>query len=100
MESTTSVPKDGENGSKEKDDNLGVGKNISNKITKLNHKESKNNIQEEYVFDSPSNQLYFQNFVMFLEELIKTEYPEKAKLYEESANEFELTIEEKDSQNF
>ena len=102
LESTTSVPKDGENGSKEKDDhyNLGVGKNISNKIKKLNHKESKNNIQEEYVFDSPSNQLYFQNFVMFLEELIKTEYPEKAKLYEESANEFELTIEEKDSQNF
>ena len=35
-----------------------------------------------------------------LEELIKTEYPEKAKLYEESANDFELTIEEKNSQEF
>ena len=37
---------------------------------------------------------------MFLEELIRTEYPEKAKLYEESSNEFELTIEEKNSNEY
>jgi len=37
---------------------------------------------------------------MFLEELIKTEFPEKAKLYEESSTDFELTIEEKNSQEF
>ena len=103
LESTTSAPKNVENNSKEKDDyyNLRAKNNKNNpgqKSKKSSHKSSKNNIQEEYVFDSPFNQLYFQNFEMFLEELIRTEYPEKAKLYEESSNDFELTIEEKNSQ--
>ena len=103
LESTTSAPKNAENNSKEKDDyyNLRAKNNKNNpgqKSKKSSHKSSKNNIQEEYVFDSPFNQLYFQNFEMFLEELIRTEYPEKAKLYEESSNDFELTIEEKNSQ--
>ena len=64
-------------------------KKISNK---------KNAEQED--FDNSYNQLYFQNFTMFLEELIRTEYPEKAKFYEESSNEFELTIEEKNSNEY
>ena len=37
---------------------------------------------------------------MFLEELIKKEYPEKAKIYEETSTEFELTIEEKNSSEY
>ena len=60
----------------------------------------KSSLDDEYVFDSPYNQLYFQNFTMFLEELIKNEDPEKAKLYEENNSEFMLTIEEKNSSEF
>ena len=88
LNSTTSVPKDGEN-------DLLKDENFGKKIKKSSHKSSKNSDNDENNFDSPFNQLYFQNFVMFLEELIKTEYPEKAKQYEESSNDFELTIEEK-----
>ena len=52
-------------------------------------------MHEEYIFDSPYNQLYFQNFTMFLEELIKKEFPKKAEIYENNPPEFELTIEER-----
>ena len=41
-------------------------------------------ISQEIVFDSPYNELYFSHFVVFLKELIKNEYPEKAKIYEEN----------------
>ena len=97
LNSTTSVPKDGEN--QNEDDYINLRPENNNKIgknkKKSSHKSSKNSNNDENNFDSPFNQLYFQNFVMFLEELIKTEFPEKAKLYEESSNDFELTIEEK-----
>ena len=59
---------------------------------KSSHKNSQNN---EYVFDTPFNRIYFQNFTLFLEELIKAEYPKKAEIYESSSNDFELRIEEK-----
>ena len=99
LELTASAPKN--NDSKEKDDeykNLGPNTKKLNgkKLKKLNHKNS----AEQIEFDTPYNELYFQNFTMFLEELIRTEYPEKAKIYEESSNEFELTIEEKNSSEF
>ena len=99
LELTASAPKN--NDSKEKDDeykNLGPNTKKLNgkKLKKLNH----NNSAEQIEFDTPYNELYFQNFTMFLEELIRTEYPEKAKIYEESSNEFELTIEEKNSSEF
>ena len=94
LNSTTSAPKYGDNEYSglraEKEEDNGKKRKVS----------SKKNSENENDFDSPFKQLYFQNFVMFLEELIKTEYPEKAKLYEESANDFELTIEEKNSQEF
>ena len=101
LNSTTSVPKDGENDlltDENEDDYYNLkpkNDNFGKKIKKSSHKSSKNSDNDENNFDSPFNQLYFQNFVMFLEELIKTEYPEKAKQYEESSNDFELTIEEK-----
>ena len=101
LNSTTSVPKDGENDllkDENEDDYINLkpkNDNFGKKIKKSSHKSSKNSDNDENNFDSPFNQLYFQNFVMFLEELIKTEFPEKAKLYEESSNDFELTIEEK-----
>ena len=101
LNSTTSVPKDGENDllkDENEDDYINLkpkNDNFGKKIKKSSHKSSKNSDNDENNFDSPFNQLYFQNFVMFLEELIKTEYPEKAKQYEESSNDFELTIEEK-----
>ena len=101
LNSTTSVPKDGENDllkDENEDDYINLkpkNDNFKKKIKKSSHKSSKNSDNDENNFDSPFNQLYFQNFVMFLEELIKTEYPEKAKQYEESSNDFELTIEEK-----
>ena len=105
LETTASAPKDKDKDSKEKEiendeyKNLGPnnkklgGKNLKKKIS-----DKKNAEQED--FDNSYNQLYFQNFTMFLEELIRTEYPEKAKLYEESSNEFELTIEEKNSNEY
>ena len=62
------------------------------KVEKTSHKSS---MHEEYIFDSPYNQLYFQNFTMFLEELIKKEFPKKAEIYENNPPEFELTIEER-----
>ena len=93
LNSTTSAPKYGDN----EYDGLRAEKEDDGKKRKVS---SKKNSESENDFDSPFKQLYFQNFVMFLEELIKTEYPEKAKLYEESANDFELTIEEKNSQEF
>ena len=86
LNSTTSAPKNGEN-------------EYSNLRAERDKKNSENEVIEND-FDSPFKQLYFQNFVMFLEELIKTEFPEKAKLYEESSTDFELTIEEKNSQEF
>ena len=60
----------------------------------------KSSLDDEYVFDSPYNQLYFQNFTMFLEELIKNEFPKKAEIYENNPVEFELTIEEKNSSEY
>ena len=93
LNSTTSAPKYGDN----EYSGLRAEKEDEGKKRKVS---SKKNSESENDFDSPFKQLYFQNFVMFLEELIKTEYPEKAKLYEESANDFELTIEEKNSQEF
>ena len=93
LNSTTSAPKYGDN----EYSGLRAEKEDEGKKRKVS---SKKNSENENDFDSPFKQLYFQNFVMFLEELIKTEYPEKAKLYEESANDFELTIEEKNSQEF
>ena len=93
LNSTTSAPKYGDNeyaGLRAEKEDEGKKRKVS----------SKKNSENENDFDSPFKQLYFQNFVMFLEELIKTEYPDKAKLYEESANDFELTIEEKNSQEF
>ena len=71
------------------------------KINKPNHKNKKkenkesshkNSMHQEYIFDSPYNQLYFQNFVMFLEELIKKEFPQKFDIVENSCSEFELRI--------
>ena len=53
--------------------------------------------EEEDIFDSPYDQLYFQNFTMFLEELIKSEFPKKAEIYENNVPEFELTFEERNS---
>ena len=104
LESTTSAPKNGACGddSNDEDDdysNLKAGykKSKKDKSKMSSHKSS---LDDEYVFDSPYNQLYFQNFTMFLEELIKNEYPEKAKLYEENNSEFMLTIEEKNSSEF
>ena len=104
LESTTSAPKNGACGddSNDEDDdysNLKAGykKKKKDKSKMSSHKSS---LDDEYVFDSPYNQLYFQNFTMFLEELIKNEYPEKAKLYEENNSEFMLTIEEKNSSEF
>ena len=93
LNSTTSAPKYGDN----EYSGLRAEKEDDGKKRKVS---SKKNSESENDFDSPFKQLYFQNFVMFLEELIKTEYPDKAKLYEESANDFELTIEEKNSQEF
>ena len=93
LNSTTSAPKYGDN----EYSGLRAEKEDEGKKRKVS---SKKNSESENDFDSPFKQLYFQNFVMFLEELIKTEYPEKAKLYEEFANDFELTIEEKNSQEF
>ena len=91
--STTSVPKNDEN----EYSNLRVEKDNQGKRSKKPSKKNSENKDKENDFDSPFKQLYFQNFIMFLEELIKTEFPEKAKLYEESSNEFELTFEEKNS---
>ncbi len=64
------------------------------KAKKTSHKSSLNN---EYIFDSPYQQLYFQNFTMFLEELIKNEFPQKHEIFENNSGEFELRIEEKNS---
>lgn len=98
LESTASAPKNREEDSKEKDDYSNLRANVKKKTKKKNTSHKSSSQEEE--FDSPFNQLYFQNFTMFLEELIKTEYPEKAKQYEESSNDFELTIEEKNSSEY
>ena len=55
-------------------------------------------MDQEEEFDSPYNQLYFQNFVMFLEELIKAEYPNKYEMEENKQPEFEFQIEEKNAE--
>ena len=96
LESTTSEPKNGEYDKEEEEDYSGlVVKNIKGrKSKKSSHKSS---MQEEYIFDSPYNELYFQNFTMFLEELIKNEYPEKFEIIDNIQPEFELKIEEKNS---
>ena len=96
LNSTTSAPKNGEN----EYSNLRAERDNSGKKSKKSSKKNSENEVIENDFDSPFKQLYFQNFVMFLEELIKTEFPEKAKLYEENSTDFELTIEEKNSQEF
>jgi hypothetical protein len=100
LETTASAPKDDKD-SKEKDEYKNLGPN-NKKLSGKKLKEiikNKNNTEQED-FDNSYNQLYFQNFTMFLEELIRNEFPEKAKLYEESSNEFELTIEEKNSSEY
>ena len=75
-------------------------------ILKMNFKKKDNDSDKETkikedVFDFPSNQIYFQYFTIFLEELIHKEFPEKAKLvrnYNMLKDEFsELTLEEKNS---
>jgi len=66
-------------------------------IKKIKKRKSSSLDQEEE-FDSPYNQLYFQNFVMFLEELIKAEYPNKYEMEENKQPEFELQIEEKNAE--
>ena len=124
LESTTSAPKNninvGEEEEKEDDDNdeynqLRAGNRKYKKLrtnpkipmfkyknkNKINKKSSKkNSFHQEYIFDSPYNQLYFQNFTMFLEELIKNEYPKKAEIVDNNCTEFELRIEEKNSIEF
>ena len=105
LETTASAPKDKDKDSKEKEIENDEYKNLGPNNKKLGGKNLKKKISnkknaEQEDFDNSYNQLYFQNFTMFLEELIRTEYPEKAKLYEESSNEFELTIEEKNSNEY
>ena len=93
LETTTSEPKDGF----DKDDEysgLGVN-NRKDKLARIANQ--KINSTEENEFDSPYNQLYFQNFIMFLEELIKAEYPQKYEMEGDEQPEFELKIEEKKS---
>ena len=113
LESTTSEPKnkiylneeEEKKEEEEEDDdyfNLRAKKKKNkNKLDKKKEDKSshKNSTHEQYIFDSPYNQLYFQNFTMFLEELIKNEFPKKAEIYENNPVEFELTIEEKNHQN-
>lgn len=103
LESTASEPKESKEEEEEEDSdeykNLGPNKKkIPGKKSKkkLVHKNS----DQQEDFDNSYNRLYFQNFIMFLEELIKKEYPEKAKIYEETSTEFELTIEEKNSSEY
>ena len=110
LESTASEPKyQAEEEEKEEDDdysNLRPKKLPFPKISKNRKKKKqkksshKSSFDNEYIFDSPYNQLYFQNFTMFLEELIKKEYPEKAEIFENSCTDFELRIEEKNSSEF
>ena len=114
LESTTSEPKnktyaneeEEEKEEEEEDDYSGLRgkktkkKKRKNKVKKgYNSKKSshKSSWNKEYIFDTPYNSIYFQNFTMFLEELIKEEYPEKAEIYEKSMGDFELRIEEKSS---
>ena len=92
LESSTSVPKDGF----DKDDNDEYSMLAPNK--KKIKKRKSSSLDQEEEFDSPYNQLYFQNFVMFLEELIKTEYPQKYEMEEDKPAEFELQIEEKNAE--
>ncbi len=87
LESSTSVPKDGF----DKDDNDEYSMLAPKK--KMVKKRKSSSMEDD--FDSRYNQLYFQNFVMFLEELIKTEYPLKYEMEEDKQPEFELQIEEK-----
>ena len=89
LESSTSVPKDGF----DKDENDEYSMLAPNK--KKVKKRKSSSLDQELEFDSPYNQLYFQNFVMFLEELIKIEYPKKYEMEEDKQPEFELQIEEK-----
>lgn len=92
LEASTSVPKDGF----DQDDNDEYAMLAPNK-KKIKKRKSSSMDQEEE-FDSPYNQLYFQNFVMFLEELIKAEYPKKYEMEEDKQPEFELQIEEKNAE--
>ena len=125
LESTTSEPKNqtyrGEEEEKSDDDDYNnlrannknyikkkkslipkKSKNLEDNKGYKNHKKSshKNSFSNEYIFDSPYNQLYFHNFTMFLEELIRKEYPKKTEIFENTSNDFELRIEEKNSSEF
>ena len=93
LEASTSVPKDGF----DKDDSDEYS-NLA-PIKKKVKKRKSSSLDQEKEFDSPYNQLYFQNFVMFLEELIKTEYPQKYDMEDDKQPEFELQIEEKIQNN-
>ena len=115
LESTASEPKNKTytNEEEEKEDDDDYNELRANKLKKYprkkqnikkgkksnNSKKSSNkgSLANEYNFDSPYNRIYFQNFTMFLEELIKKEYPKKWEIYENSSSDFELRIEEKNS---
>ena len=94
LEASTSVPKDGF----DKDENENDEYSHLSPIKKKVKKRKSSSLDQEKEFDSPYNQLYFQNFVMFLEELIKTEYPQKYEMEEDKPAEFELQIEEKNAE--
>ena len=124
LESTTSVPKkktyeeeESEDDDEDYDNLRAVTKRKLQNSKTFNHKNSKDSknpkvpikpkkashkssLNNEYIFDSPYNQLYFQNFTMFLEELIKNEFPQKHEIFENNSNEFELRIEEKNSSEY
>lgn len=91
LEKTTSEPKNRANESDneksiEEEYNGLAPKNISKnkKIRKEKIKKNRgSSVNTEIIFDSPYNEFYFQNFIRYLKELIKEEYPEKAKKYED-----------------
>lgn len=105
LQRTTSAPKDykRDDEDEEEDEYSGLKPGIENKDKMKAKKKSsrKSSIGDDIIFDSPFNELYFQNFTVFLEELIKKEFPEKAEKYnklkkeEEQKNnlyEYELKI--------
>ena len=90
LERTTSEPKkkaneDNDNSSNDEYSGLKSNGNKKEKQKKEKLQLSRaSSISQEIVFDSPYNELYFSHFIVFLKELIKNEYPEKAKIYEEN----------------
>ncbi len=65
--------------------NIKVKNNSSKEKKKKNMRKSRNNsISDEIIFDSPFNQMYFRNFGVFLEEIIKKDFPERYEKYKTS----------------